>query len=160
METSSTASFHVLPSPSNPPFASERPALYGACVWTLYSFDSSLQFLFFISFFFSLTGLSGVDHAVFVVPYSCYFALISDYLDEMVALWRLSDLIVSLWSNFQAKSVGIYGFQCVAKDIDCSATFTLTHCGIQRYRRKNDWVSYTHEIIRFRHFHLFECDPL
>ncbi|XP_022991257.1 uncharacterized protein LOC111487964 isoform X6 [Cucurbita maxima] len=125
METSSTASFHVLPSPSNPPFASERPALYGACVWTLYSFDSSLQFLFFISFFFSLTGLSGVDHAVFV-----------------------------------AKSVGIYGFQCVAKDIDCSATFTLTHCGIQRYRRKNDWVSYTHEIIRFRHFHLFECDPL
>ncbi|XP_022991258.1 uncharacterized protein LOC111487964 isoform X7 [Cucurbita maxima] len=66
METSSTASFHVLPSPSNPPFASERPALYGACVWTLYSFDSSLQFLFFISFFFSLTGLSGVDHAVFV----------------------------------------------------------------------------------------------
>ncbi|XP_022143743.1 outer envelope pore protein 16-4, chloroplastic isoform X1 [Momordica charantia] len=36
---------------------------------------------------------------------------------------------------FVAKSVGKYGFQCGL----VAGTFTLTHCGIQRYRRKNDW---------------------
>ncbi|XP_023548994.1 outer envelope pore protein 16-4, chloroplastic-like isoform X1 [Cucurbita pepo subsp. pepo] len=72
-------------------------------------------------------GLSGVDHAAFVVSYTCYFVLISDYLDEMVALWRLSDLKVSLWSIFQAKSVGKNGFQC-AKQIDCGCGRRSCNC--------------------------------
>ncbi|KGN44942.1 outer envelope pore protein 16-4, chloroplastic [Cucumis sativus] len=38
---------------------------------------------------------------------------------------------------FVARSVGKYGFQCGL----VAGTFTLTHCGIQRYRKRNDWLN-------------------
>ncbi|XP_050235666.1 outer envelope pore protein 16-4, chloroplastic [Mercurialis annua] len=40
-------------------------------------------------------------------------------------------------ASFVAKSVGRYGFQCGL----VAGVFTVTRCGIQRYRRKNDWVN-------------------
>ncbi|VVB06665.1 unnamed protein product [Arabis nemorensis] len=36
-----------------------------------------------------------------------------------------------------AKSIGKFGFQCGL----VSGVFTMTHCAVQRYRGKNDWVN-------------------
>ncbi|XP_056158896.1 outer envelope pore protein 16-4, chloroplastic isoform X1 [Syzygium oleosum] len=38
---------------------------------------------------------------------------------------------------FVAKSVGKFSFQCGL----VAGVFTVTRCGIQRYRRRDDWVS-------------------
>ncbi|AEE80406.2 Mitochondrial import inner membrane translocase subunit Tim17/Tim22/Tim23 family protein [Arabidopsis thaliana] len=40
-------------------------------------------------------------------------------------------------ASFVAKSIGRFGFQCGL----VSGVFTMTHCGLQRYRGKNDWVN-------------------
>ncbi|EEF39274.1 outer envelope pore protein 16-4, chloroplastic [Ricinus communis] len=40
-------------------------------------------------------------------------------------------------ASFVAKSVGKFSFQCGL----VAGVFTFTHCGIRRYRRKNDWVN-------------------
>ncbi|KAJ4727692.1 outer envelope pore protein 16-4, chloroplastic [Melia azedarach] len=40
-------------------------------------------------------------------------------------------------ASFVAKSIGKYGFQCGL----VAGVFTSTRCGIQRYRRQNDWVN-------------------
>ncbi|KAL1197855.1 Outer envelope pore protein 16-4 [Cardamine amara subsp. amara] len=40
-------------------------------------------------------------------------------------------------ASYVAKSVGRFGLQCGL----VSGVFTLTHCGLQRYRGKNDWVN-------------------
>ncbi|OMO81940.1 Mitochondrial inner membrane translocase subunit Tim17/Tim22/Tim23/peroxisomal protein PMP24 [Corchorus olitorius] len=40
-------------------------------------------------------------------------------------------------ASFVAKTVGKYGFQCGF----VAGVFTLTRCGLQRYRGQNDWVS-------------------
>ncbi|ESQ43784.1 hypothetical protein EUTSA_v10006304mg [Eutrema salsugineum] len=40
-------------------------------------------------------------------------------------------------ASYVAKSVGRIGFQCGI----VSGIFTMTHCGLQRYRGKNDWVN-------------------
>ncbi|OAY61825.1 outer envelope pore protein 16-4, chloroplastic [Manihot esculenta] len=40
-------------------------------------------------------------------------------------------------ASFVAKSIGKFSFQCGL----VAGVFTFTHCGIQRYRKKNDWVN-------------------
>ncbi|XP_021907113.1 outer envelope pore protein 16-4, chloroplastic [Carica papaya] len=40
-------------------------------------------------------------------------------------------------ASFVAKSVGKFSFQCGL----VAGIFTMTHCGIQRYRGRNDWVN-------------------
>ncbi|CAH8269544.1 unnamed protein product [Arabidopsis lyrata] len=40
-------------------------------------------------------------------------------------------------ASYVAKSIGRFGFQCGL----VSGVFTMTHCGLQRYRGKNDWVN-------------------
>ncbi|CAK9175329.1 unnamed protein product [Ilex paraguariensis] len=39
-------------------------------------------------------------------------------------------------ASFVAKSVGQFGFQCGL----FAGIFSITRCGLQRYRRKNDWL--------------------
>ncbi|KAA8543091.1 hypothetical protein F0562_021414 [Nyssa sinensis] len=40
-------------------------------------------------------------------------------------------------ASFVAKSVGKFGFQCGL----FGGIFSFTRCGIQRYRKQNDWVN-------------------
>ncbi|KAK9206892.1 hypothetical protein WN943_017174 [Citrus x changshan-huyou] len=40
-------------------------------------------------------------------------------------------------ASFVAKSIGKYGFQCGL----VAGVFSSTRCGIQRYRKQNDWVN-------------------
>ncbi|KAG2697473.1 hypothetical protein I3843_07G106800 [Carya illinoinensis] len=40
-------------------------------------------------------------------------------------------------ASFVAKSVGKFGFQCGL----VAGIYTMTRCGIQRYRGRNDWVN-------------------
>lgn len=40
-------------------------------------------------------------------------------------------------ASFVAKSVGKFSFQCGL----VAGVFTVTRCGIQRYRRRDDWVN-------------------
>uniref|UniRef100_A0A5B7AJU7 Outer envelope pore protein 16-4 n=1 Tax=Davidia involucrata TaxID=16924 RepID=A0A5B7AJU7_DAVIN len=40
-------------------------------------------------------------------------------------------------ASFVAKSVGKFGFQCGI----FAGIFSFTRCGIQRYRKQNDWVN-------------------
>uniref|UniRef100_A0A6N2M8Y2 Uncharacterized protein n=1 Tax=Salix viminalis TaxID=40686 RepID=A0A6N2M8Y2_SALVM len=40
-------------------------------------------------------------------------------------------------ASFVAKTIGKFGFRCGL----VAGVFTATCCGIQRYRRQNDWVN-------------------
>ncbi|XP_010519337.1 PREDICTED: outer envelope pore protein 16-4, chloroplastic isoform X1 [Tarenaya hassleriana] len=40
-------------------------------------------------------------------------------------------------ASYVAKYVGRFGFQCGL----VGGVFTMTHCGLQRYRGRNDWVN-------------------
>ncbi|KAI7990534.1 hypothetical protein LOK49_LG12G01104 [Camellia lanceoleosa] len=40
-------------------------------------------------------------------------------------------------ASFVAKSAGKFGFQCGL----FAGMFSITRCGVQRYRKKNDWVN-------------------
>ncbi|KDP28166.1 hypothetical protein JCGZ_13937 [Jatropha curcas] len=50
---------------------------------------------------------------------------------------RKRGLTGAAYASFVAKSIGKFGFQCGL----VAGVFTFSHCEVQRYRKKNDWVN-------------------
>nr|XP_023894642.1 outer envelope pore protein 16-4, chloroplastic-like [Quercus suber] len=56
-------------------------------------------------------------------------------------------------ASFVAKAVGKFGFQYGL----VAGIYMITRCGIQRYRRQNDWVSCIRSVFVHLLSHLSEC---